>query len=640
MAAKHIIVGTAGHVDHGKTALIRALTGIETDRHPEERERGMSIDLGFAHLTLPSGVVAGIVDVPGHERFVHNMLAGASEVDMVLFVVAADEGVMPQTVEHLQILQLLNAKRGIIVVTKRDLVDDDWLSLVKEDVAEKVKGTFLEGAPMVAVSSVTGEGLDELLQLMDTVAQEVPPKDTTRPLRLPIDDIFVKAGFGTIVRGAIFSGSVHVGDEVEVVPKGIMTRVRSLHSYGKSVEVAIAGQRAAMNLGGVEREAIERGDVVAQPATMLSSQRIDVQLKLLPPSALHPSVSIPSLRHGSLIRFHLGTAEKIGRVFFFNRDEMEHGEETFAEIRLEEPIACAWGDLFVIRTYSPMVTIGGGKVIEPIPQQRRRRKVASELQKLEQKANSERDYIVTLLSETANGISFREIAQRLFIAYEQVRKIIDELVSSNTAILLNNQTVISADFVNQLHNEIVLQLRRYHADRPLRRGMPKEQLRVAVGVPTETFEPLLQRFAQSGEIVIERELVRLPSHEIELTDEHRDWAKRMEQRARSAGFAPPELDELLSELPDKEQASDLLNLLIEQGKLVKVGEFVFHPSVIEKAKQVVRQLCEQQGSFTASQFREAINTTRKYAIPLLEFLDQIGITVRRGDVRVLRAMNE
>ncbi|MFN4180373.1 MAG: selenocysteine-specific translation elongation factor, partial [Armatimonadota bacterium] len=426
MAAKHIIVGTAGHVDHGKTALIRALTGIETDRHPEERERGMSIDLGFAHLTLPSGVVAGIVDVPGHERFVHNMLAGASEVDMVLFVVAADEGVMPQTVEHLQILQLLNAKRGIIVITKRDLVDDDWLALVREDIAEKVKGTFLEGAPMVAVSSVTGEGLDELLQIMDSVAQEVPSKDTARPLRLPIDDIFVKAGFGTIVRGAIFSGSVHVGDEVEVVPKGIVTRVRSLHTYGKSVEVAVAGQRAAMNLGGVEREAIERGDVVAQPATMLSSQRIDVRLKLLPPSALHHSVSVPSLRHGSPIRFHLGTAEKIGRVFFFDRDEMELGEETFAEVRLEEPIACAWGDLFVIRTYSPMVTIGGGQVIEPIPPQRRRRRVASELQKLKRKANSERDYIVALLSETASGIGFREIAQRLFVAHEQVRKIIDE----------------------------------------------------------------------------------------------------------------------------------------------------------------------------------------------------------------------
>ncbi len=640
MAAKHIIVGTAGHVDHGKTALIRALTGIETDRHPEERERGMSIDLGFAHLTLPSGIVAGIVDVPGHERFVHNMLAGASEVDMVLFVVAADEGVMPQTVEHLQILQLLNAKRGIIVVTKRDLVDDDWLALVREDIAEKVKGTFLEGAPMVAVSSVTGEGLDELLQLMDSVAQEVPPKDTTRPLRLPIDDIFVKAGFGTIVRGAIFSGLVHVGDEVEVFPKGIVTRVRSLHTYGKSVEVAVAGQRAAMNLGGVEREAIERGDVVAQPATMLSSQRIDVKLKLLTQSALHPSISVPSLRHGSPIRFHLGTAEKIGRIFFFDRDEMELGEETFAEIRLEEPIACAWGDLFVIRTYSPMVTIGGGQVIEPIPQQRRRRRVASELQKLERKANSERDYIVALLSETTSGIGFREIAQRLFVAHEQVRKIVDELVTSNAAILLDNQTVISADFVNLLRNEIVSQLRRYHADRPLRRGMPKEQLRVAVKAPAEIFEPLLQRFVQSGEIAVERELVRLPSHEIELTDEHRDWAKRMEQRVRSGGFAPPELDELLSEFPDKEQASDLLTLLVEQGKLVKVGEFVFHPSVIEKAKQVVRQLCEQHGSFTASQFREAINTTRKYAIPLLEFLDHIGITIRRGDVRVLKATNE
>jgi selenocysteine-specific elongation factor len=252
--AKHIIVGTAGHVDHGKTTLIRALTGMETDRHPEERERGMSMDLGFAHLTLPSGIVAGIVDVPGHERFVHNMLAGAAEMDMVLFIVAADEGVMPQTIEHLEILQLLHAKRGVIVLTKCDLVDDEWLELVKEDVAERVRGTFLDGAPMIAVSAVTGEGLDELVRVMDAVAQEVPPKATDRPFRLPIDDTFVKAGFGTIVRGAIFSGQVRVGEEVEVVPKGIVTRVRSLHTYGKPTEIAVAGQRAAMNLGGVERE--------------------------------------------------------------------------------------------------------------------------------------------------------------------------------------------------------------------------------------------------------------------------------------------------------------------------------------------------------------------------------------------------
>jgi len=636
MAAKHIIVGTAGHVDHGKTALIKALTGIETDRHPEERERGMSIDLGFAHLTLPSGIVAGIVDVPGHERFVHNMLAGASEVDMVLFVVAADEGVMPQTVEHLQILQLLNAKRGIIVITKRDLVDDDWLALVKEDVAEKVRGTFLEGAPMVAVSSVTGEGLDELLQLMDAVAQEVPPKDTTRPLRLPIDDIFVKAGFGTIVRGAIFSGTVHVGDEVEVVPKSIVTRVRSLHTYGKPVEVAFAGQRAAMNLGGVEREAIERGDVVTLPSALISTDRIDVRLKTLPQSALYPSVSIPKIRHGSPIRFHIGTAERIGRIFFFDRDELELGEQTFAEIQLDEPIACAWGDLFVIRTYSPMVTIGGGQIVEPLSPKRRRRKIASELQRLERKAMSERDYIAALLFESTSSLTLREIAQRLFVTAEQAKQIADELVKSGIAVMLDSQTLISNELINRTREAFLSQLQRYHAERPLRRGMPKEQLRVAINLPAEIFEPLLQRFVQSGEVALDKELVRLPSHEIKLTEEHQRWAQRMEQRVKSAGFAPPDLDELLSEFPDREQASDLLTLLVEQGKLVRVAEFVFHPSVIEQAKQVARKLCEQHGSFTASQFREAVNTTRKYAIPLLEFLDHIGITVRRGDVRVLR----
>jgi selenocysteine-specific elongation factor len=629
--AKHIIVGTAGHVDHGKTTLIRALTGMETDRHPEERERGMSMDLGFAHLTLPSGIVAGIVDVPGHERFVHNMLAGAAEMDMVLFIVAADEGVMPQTIEHLEILQLLHAKRGVIVLTKCDLVGDDWLELVKEDVAERVRGTFLDGAPMIAVSAVTGEGLDELVRVMDAVAQEVPPKATDRPFRLPIDDTFVKAGFGTIVRGAIFSGQVRVGEEVEVVPKGIVTRVRSLHTYGKPTEIAVAGQRAAMNLGGVERETTERGDVVCHPTTLRASDRMDVALRLLP-SAPRP------LKDGAPVRFHIGTAERIGRVFFFDRNELKPSEETFAEIRLDKPVACAWGDLFVIRSYSPMVTLGGGKVIEPHPLQRRRRRVAEEFHRIAEKSRSEKDFVVTLLREHPNGVTVREIAQRLFLSTERARQIAEALIAEGVAFSLDGQTLLWQEQVRRLQDSIIVTLRRFHTERPLRRGMPKETLRslVAPDMAVNLFETLLQHFAQISVIVVERETVRLPTHEIRLTEEQRQWAERMERKAKTAGFAPPELEELLAEFPDREQAMDLLSWLVEQGRLVRVAEFVVHPETIERAKQLARQLCERYGSFTASQFREAANTTRKYAVPLLEFLDQLGVTVRRGDVRVLR----
>lgn len=628
---KHIIVGTAGHVDHGKTTLIRALTGIETDRHPEERERGMSMDLGFAHLTLPSGIVVGIVDVPGHERFVHNMLAGAAEMDMVLLVIAADEGVMPQTVEHLQILQLLHAKRGIIVLTKCDLVDEDWLELVKEDVTERVRGTFLDGAPMIAVSAVTGEGLDELVRVMDAVAQEVPSKATDRPFRLPIDDTFVKAGFGTVVRGAIFSGQVRVGEEVEVVPKGIVTRVRSLHTYGKPTEIAVAGQRAAMNLGGVEREAIERGDVVSHPATLLASNRVDVVLRLLP-SAPRP------LKEGAPLRFHIGTAERIGRVFFFDRNELKPGEETFAEIRLDKPVACAWGDLFVIRSYSPMITLGGGKVLEPQPPPRRRRKGTEEFHRIAEKSRSQEDFVVTLLREHPNGVTVREIAQRLFLTNERARQIADELIADGIAFSLDGQRLLWGEQVRRLKDSIVVALRRFHAERPLRKGMPKETLRslVAPDMAVNLFETLLQHFTHTGVIVIEREIVRLPSHEIRLTEEQRQWAERMERKAKVAGFAPPELDELLAEFPDREQAMDLLSWLVEQGRLMRVAEFVVHPETMERAKQLARQLCEQHGSFTVSQFREAANTTRKYAVPVLEFLDQLGVTVRRGDVRIWR----
>lgn len=628
---KYIIIGTAGHVDHGKTALIKALTGMETDRHPEERQRGMSIDLGFAHLTLSSGVVAGIVDVPGHERFVHNMLAGASEVDMALLIVAADEGVMPQTIEHLEILQLLQAKRGIVVITKCDLVDDDWLELVKEDVAEKVKGTFLEDAPTVAVSSVTGEGLDELMQLMDVIAREVPPKDTERPLRLPIDDTFVKAGFGTIVRGAIFSGSVKAGDEVEVVPKGIIAKVRSLHAYGKPVEVAVAGQRAAMNLGGVERAAIERGDVVTLPNTLLTTMRVDVQLRLL------PSASRP-LKDGTPIRFHLGTAERIGRALFFDRSELSPGEEDFAEIRLDKPLACAWGDLFVVRSYSPMVTLGGGKVVEPQPLMRRRRKMTSEIQQVARKAQSEHAFVETVLQEQLFGVTLKDVAKRLFLSTERVQQIVNDLVASGVAFALDGQTFLSTEQVQKTKELLVAQLQKFHSERPLRRGIPKEQLRAAVvpDLPPGVFEGLLQHFSKEGTIALDREAVRLPTHEIRLNEEQGRWAQRIERRAKEAGFAPPELDELLNEFPDREQAYDLLSFLIEQGKLVRVAEFVFHPETLERAKQLAKQLCEQHGSFTASQFREAANTTRRYALPLLEFLDHLGVTVRKGDVRVLR----
>lgn len=629
--AKHIIVGTAGHVDHGKTTLIRALTGMETDRHPEERERGMSIDLGFAHLTLPSGIVAGLVDVPGHERFVHNMLAGAAEMDMVLLVVAADEGVMPQTVEHLEILQLLHGKRGLIVLTKCDLVDDEWLELVKDDVQAKVKGTFLDGAPIVAVSAVTGEGLNELLAAMDAIAQEVPPKDVSRPFRLPIDDAFVKAGFGTIVRGAVFSGAVRVGDEVEIAPKGLVSRVRSLHAYGNPVEVAVAGQRAAMNLSGIEREGIERGDVVVHPDTLLATQRLDVQVQLLA-SAPRP------LKDGAPLRFYIGTAERIGRVFFFDRNELQPGETTFAELRLDKPVACAWGDLFVIRSYSPMVTIGGGKVIDPYPRQRRRRKVPAEAEQAAQKARSETAFVTAWLHERPDGVPLKDIARRLFVSPERARQIADSLLQSGVAFAVDRQTLLLRDQVERWRTAIVTTLQRFHAERPLRRGLSKEALRSAVApeLSPPLFEALLQHFEQDGTVVIDREVVRLPHHAVHLTDEWRQWAERMERRAKDAGFSPPDLDELLAEFPDREQAMDVLTLLIEQGQLLRVAEFIVHPATIERAKAIAQQLCEQHGSFTASQFREAAQTTRKYAVPLLEFLDHLGVTVRRGDVRMLR----
>jgi selenocysteine-specific elongation factor len=629
----YFIIGTAGHVDHGKTELIKRLTGIDTDRLPEEKKRGMSIDIGFAYFDLPDGKRVGIVDVPGHERFVHNMLAGAAGIDMVLMVVAADEGVMAQTVEHLNILQLLGVNEGIIVVTKKDLVDEAWLELVCEDIRERFRGTFLEHAPMVAVSSVTGEGFDELLKLIQQKAKEViPHKDVERPFRLPIDRAFIKSGFGVIVTGTAFSGEVCVGQEVEIMPLEIRTRIRSMQVHGNSVEKAFAGQRVAMNLVGIEREEISRGCVVTEVGYMKPTNRIVVKLRLLE-DAKKP------LKDGAPVRLHIGTGEWIARALLLKGDELEPGEEEFVELRTDEKIACVRYDRFVIRSYSPQETIGGGLVIEPYPQRYRRRSPQYYESCVRKASTDYKETALALLDEHKDGLKVSELSVLLHLKRELTAKLLEELCEEGKAIKLSDVFFMSAKSYDTASEELLSLLRSYHSKHPLHMGMKKVTLlgQLESIESDAVLELLLKRLEVEGRVVVEKELVRLPEHSPKLTGRYSQIADRMLKLCANAGFTPPSTQELLQQFSDEgEVASEVLHALIEGGQLLHIDEFVVHPQTVEEAKRIVREHISQNGRITLAEFRDITKTTRKYALPLLEHLDKIGFTQRIGDHRILR----
>ncbi|MFA4016319.1 MAG: hypothetical protein RUDDFDWM_001422 [Candidatus Fervidibacterota bacterium] len=630
----YFIIGTAGHVDHGKTELIKRLTGIDTDRLPEEKQRGMSIDIGFAYFNLPDGKRVGIIDVPGHERFVHNMLAGAAGIDMVLMVVAADEGVMAQTVEHMNILQLLGVSDGIIVVTKKDLVDEEWLGLVCEDIRERFKGTFLENAPMVAVSSVTGEGFDELLELICQKAKEVVPhKDVERPFRLPVDRAFIKSGFGVIVTGTAFSGEVCVGQEVEIAPLEIRTRIRSMQVHGNSVERAFAGQRVAMNLVGIEREEISRGCVVTEIGYMKPTNRIVAKLRLLE-NAKKP------LKDGAPVRLHIGTGEWIARAFLLKGDELEPGGEEFVELRTNEKIACVRYDRFVIRSYSPQETIGGGIIVEPYPKRYRRHSPQYYESCVRKGSADYKETASVLLDEHRDGLKVSELSVLLHLKQEHTAKLLEELCEEGKAVKLSDVSFMSTKSYEAVSEELLHLLRSYHSKHPLHIGIKKGTLLGQLeGIENEAvLEMLLKRLEAEGKLVVEKEFVRLPEHSPMLTGRHLQIANRMLKLCANAGFAPPSTQELLQQFSDEsEEASEVLHALVEGGQLLRIDEFIFHPQTIEEAKRIVREHISKNGKITLAEFRDITKTTRKYALPLLEHLDKIGFTQRIGDYRILRA---
>ena len=621
---KNIIVGTAGHIDHGKTALVKALTGIDTDRLEEEKRRGISIDLGFAHLELSPGVQAGFVDVPGHERFVKNMLAGVGGIDLVLLVIAADESIKPQTREHFDICRLLGIRKGIVVLTKADLVDADVLELARLEADEFVAGSFLEGAPTVAVSSITGAGLDELRARLLELASVIPAKDSSRYFRLPIDRTFSMHGFGTVITGTLVSGSVARDQEVELAPAGRKLRVRGIQSHGRGADRALAGRRTAVNLVGIESSEIARGMVLTEPGRFHPVTRIDCALDLL--------ASAKPLKHRAPVHFHSGTAEVPAEVRLLEgRETLAPGSRAWVRIVLREPQLLLPGDRFIIRMFSPVVTIGGGTVVDITGHRYRRADpVAARLRVLECGAPEER--VALLVRESKYGLGLGD----LVAATGLLRAEIERAARSDTLVALEHPEfrLLDREWLRTTLTRITNLLRTFHQKNPLAAGLSKEELRSREmpGAPAFLLDAIL---ARAGGIVAEGETVRLATHKVVLKQEEEQASGAMEKVFLDAGLTVPPVSDVLAKTGfEPARARTLLQMLIRQGKLVKIGdELVFHRSALDA---LVAGLASRKGRrITVPEFKDLAAVSRKYAIPLLEYLDRERVTRREGDERVV-----
>jgi len=618
------VIGTAGHVDHGKSALVKALTGIDPDRLKEEKEREMTIDLGFAWLTLPGGEQVGIVDVPGHKDFIKNMLAGIGGIDAALFVVAADEGVMPQTREHLAILDLLHIRGGVVALTKKDLVDEEWLELVREDVKEALTGTVLADAPIIPTSAKTGEGLDELVRALEEVLATIPPRpDIGRP-RLPIDRVFTIAGFGTVVTGTLSDGRLRVGQEVEILPQGLRARIRGLQSHKRKIEEALPGTRVAVNLTGVSTSQLSRGDVLSLPGQLLPTRLLDVSLQLLADAPL-------SLKHNTLLDFFVGASEVRAWVRLLDREELSPGEEAFVQLRLSEPVVVVRGDHFIVRRPSPSLTIGGGRVIHAHPRRRYRRfrpEVMSALSTLA--SGTPAQALLQMLTEI-EPCEPEELIRRSTLPRQEAEEALRELVARREAITLDTW-VFSSRGWERLMKRLVDILGAYHRENPLRKGMPREELKSRLRIPARLFNPVIGQASREGRVVEEGATVRLPEHEVRFSPQQQRQVEELLAAFARNPYATPSVNECLRMVGE-----EVLNALIEQGRLIKVSEDVLFlaETYQEMVRRVVKHL-EEKRTVTVAQVRDMFGTSRKYALALMEHLDERKVTQRVGDERILR----
>lgn len=641
---KNFIIGTAGHIDHGKTELVKALTGTDTDRLKEEKERGISIELGFASLRLPNGVSAGVVDVPGHEHFVKNMLAGATGFDLVLLVVAADDGVMPQTVEHLAIVDLLGVSDGVVAITKADLVEEDMLELVKEDVSEALRGTTLEDAEVVVTSSRTGQGLDDLLQALARAAERVRSRDSEGPFRLPVDRVFTLRGIGTVVTGTLWEGSVADGEEAVVQPSGRRLKVRNVQVHGEDVERAYAGQRVAMNLPGISRNEITRGDVIVSPGFLRPTLMTDAILHLLESSP-------QPLKNRARIRFHHGTSEIMARVVLLGgREELPPGESHPVQLRLEKPAVLRYGDRFIIRSYSPITTIGGGRILDSHPRKHRHHQMEV-LEELRVRERGDPAQLVLLaLGEKGLPMSLSGLVEKLELKARQVEEAVKDLRAKGKLVEIESEG--GPLYPDPSRLEAILDtmaglVEEQHTANPLKAGVEKEVLRhrleerLSKGkkyqLAMEDFLALLRAAERAGRLETEGGKVRIAGRGRALGERERALLEELEKLIREGGFSPPLFKELLERLGvDRNRLRDLLNILLEEGRIEQVNPeyFLAAGKLAEAEKKVVAFLSGKE-RLAVSDLRDMLGASRKYAIPLLEHLDRKRVTRREGDYRVL-----
>jgi selenocysteine-specific elongation factor len=633
---KHFVLGTAGHVDHGKTALIKALTGIDTDRLKEEKERGITIELGFASLTLPSGQIIGIVDVPGHEKFIKNMVSGAAGIDLVLLVVAADEGIMPQTKEHLHICSLLGITRGLVALTKIDLVEKDWLELVKSEITEFLHGSFLENAPIVPVSAVKQEGLPDLISAIDATAGQIKDKADDGIFRLPVDRVFTMKGFGTVVTGTLVSDRIKVGEEVQILPQGLISRIRGIQVHNQQVEEAWSGQRTAINLQGAEKSGINRGDVLVRPQTVWPSQRLDISVEYL-------AANSKTLKNRALVRLHTGTSEVIARIILLEKDELNPGEKAFAQLVLVNKTVVVAGEYFVLRSYSPVTTIGGGQIIEPQPVKHKRlnEKVISDSNQLQNGSLPER--ISAIMERTGfTGINLPGLAFRLGVNARKIKEVLENLFSRQQAILLDTEdtTVISEYFYNQLEEMITRNIAAYHEKNPLQEGISKEELKAALDRPVSTklFNMALRSLGKKEVIVSDKDNVRLAKYQIQLTGGLDSIRLAIAGIYKKAGLTPPALTDVIAGFKDqKAKAQSIIKLMVKDGDLIKINEdLCFARESLDQLRKDYKALLIKDGKATPVSFKELTGLSRKYIIPLMEYFDMNKLTVRVGDHRILR----
>ena len=624
----HFIIGTAGHVDHGKSALIRALTGVETDRLGEEKERGISIELGFAPLDLGSGQIAGVVDVPGHEKFIPQMLSGIAGIDLVLMVIDANEGVMPQTREHLQIMQLLQLKNGILVISKCDLVEPDWLDIVEEEIREQVTGTFLEKAPCCRVSAITGEGLENLMVVIREQLEQVPPRDSSGAVRLPVDRCFSISGFGTVVTGTLNSGRIKVGDTLEIMPAAVIARIREAQVHDKSVDEVFAGQRVALNLSGVTRDQVPRGSVIGTPGLFRASQRIDVRLQLL-------NNAPRAVKFRDPVHLHLGTGRSVAKVVLLDRDEMAPGDDALVQMTLDRPLLAHRGDRFIIRSYSPMVTIGGGVVIDAEPQKHKR--FRSEVtQRLHDLASGDLGFWLQKLDELQVA-RVKDLEKQTGTGREQLLQGLEKLKAAGQVELFAEQWV-TADRVRSWKQQLPQIVTEYQQQHHLSHGIPRATLqsRLAGKLAPKGFEVLLQWALSENLIVLNRDLVASPDWQPQPTAAETQILKNLEQYFRTSGFQVKNNKDVLIQLGLEGLDSEVyFSYLVLEGSLVRLNqESSLHMESYRQAEKFLIDIFQQQETMTLAEFRDKLGSGRKQVQALLELFDSYKFTRRVDDKRV------